>query len=458
MDIVMITRDRPELTAQTIESMRRNAADWSRHILTIVYDGTADEERAFARECYRLQIPWYLNICTGKQLGVGGAKNTGAEYCKEYGSSELLMFTDNDMYYLPGWDEHLEKGLESGIYKYPASREIVQLGGWRHPYHAGVTYQDKIEVDAVTGNCFIIRWSDWLKYGPFDANAIGPGQSEDYALSQRIKAAGGVVATLDPPIAIHCGLVNSVGEPATGWRECELQITEQLAQMDASERERVLIMRPSVEGRRFIRHNQPLTLPDTNSPDDEAVIDHSAMIYGVRLNVGSGQRPFSYDLGKWINVDAQSVPPDRVPDIMCNVGPEPLPFADGSVDMVVLHQCLEHAGCGEATPMLRECWRVLRVGGSMIITVPDMRALAGRWLGGEITDQIYMTNVYGAYMGDDADRHRWGYTWSSLSRYVLEAVEAKGIGEEVREFDWREIPGANIARDWWILGIEAIKR
>lgn len=161
------------------------------------------------------------------------------------------------------------------------------------------------------------------------------------------------------------------------------------------------------------------------------------------LNVGSGQRPFGVG---WTNVD---INPKWNPDV---VAPgNALPFEDGTVDMVVLHHVLEHEGCGGGG-LLEEAYRVLKRGGSLLVFVPDMLALARGWLEGRIADQVYLTNIYGAYMDSEADRHKWGYTHDSLHK-VLHGV---GFGP-VHSFDWEEIDGASIARDWWILAMRAIK-
>ena len=166
----------------------------------------------------------------------------------------------------------------------------------------------------------------------------------------------------------------------------------------------------------------------------------------MRLNVGSGQRPFGEG---WTNVDTN---PRWEPDVVADGAHMPM-FSDGSADIIVLHHVLEHFGCGESASLIQECHRILAPGGSLIVCVPEMRELAKMWLRGQIDTQVYMTNAYGAYMNDEADRHKWGFDSLSLATYMMHSAN----WSRVTSFDWRDIPGASIARDTWILGIEAVK-
>lgn len=543
MDIVLITRDRPELTEQTIHSMIASAADWSKHRLLIVVDGVESADP----EVVRVVRKWDAHrnthhVLIPKQLGVGGAKNFGATWFVSQPSrarilgpegvrpddfnEPLLMFSDDDMYYLPGWDAAFEEVMALGDCD---EAPIDQLGGWRHPYHQlgcqvhQGTKGGVYEVDAATGNCFVIRWSDWLRYGPFDANATGPGQSEDYALSQRIRAGGGIVATLDPPVAIHCGLVNSAGEPATGWRETEEMIGLQLASMPPEMRDEVLIMRPApfagvhsvpmtgagrtqlveadgrvemeidyrgCEQRAFedarsdlgmqprdpihgpippvdlrqertleeIREMYPhITRYVRNAPLIEQTYSKILGVPDTRpvgLNIGSGQRRFeSTREVRWINIDIASRLPDQVPDLNADARELDRYFDEGSVDLVVSHHLHEHLGCGESDPITQAAYKVLKPGGSLLVFTPDARRLAGRWLSGELDDFQFAVQMMGAYQGLESDRHRWLYTQETLAQTLDEAAP----WSIVRPFDWREIPGSDLARDWYIAAVECVK-
>lgn len=168
------------------------------------------------------------------------------------------------------------------------------------------------------------------------------------------------------------------------------------------------------------------------------------------LNVGSGQRRFKSDAGiEWVNVDSVSRPGCE-PDLVCDGAH--LPHKSGTVDFVVLHHVLEHFGCNEGNSLIAEAHRVLKVGGSLLVFVPNLRALAERWLQGQLDTQLFMTNAYGAYMGDEADRHKWGF--DNLSLY---GVLHNYAWERICYYNGRAIPGADIAQDWWIAGMECIR-
>lgn len=175
------------------------------------------------------------------------------------------------------------------------------------------------------------------------------------------------------------------------------------------------------------------------------------MKYG--LNLGCGTRIFKSNADiEWTNLDAIAGPGvDVVADWRY------LPFmvqASDKIeyDIIIAHHTLEHQGCGEQPIAL--CYAILKPGGSLIVSVPDVRKLAEMWLRGQISTQVYLTNIYGPFDGTEESRHKWGFDAASLQ----EALTASAPWASVKQFDWRHIPGTEIARDDnWILCVEAVK-
>lgn len=164
-----------------------------------------------------------------------------------------------------------------------------------------------------------------------------------------------------------------------------------------------------------------------------------------KLCVGSGQKPYPSD--EWINLDAQE---KWSPDIVGNWNDLSM-FRDESLSIIVAEQTCEHVGCGECVGFFSEARRTLKVGGSLVFTVPDMKALAQRWLLGQIDDYIFAVNMYGAWMGDEHDRHKWNTSYEGWKAELMKAGEWSKIERLGNE------PIGLLSRDWWILGVRAVK-
>jgi SAM-dependent methyltransferase len=71
-----------------------------------------------------------------------------------------------------------------------------------------------------------------------------------------------------------------------------------------------------------------------------------------------------------------------------------LPCASGSADLLLLSELVEHLP--EAAPLLRECYRVLRPGGRVVVTTPnlwDIRRVMAPLLGGTWSGHTDPTHV-----------------------------------------------------------------
>jgi SAM-dependent methyltransferase len=95
--------------------------------------------------------------------------------------------------------------------------------------------------------------------------------------------------------------------------------------------------------------------------------------HGRALDVGAGESPWRYLMGDGVcyqGVDAVTAGEfgmTRHPDIVYYAG-ERLPFEDAAFDHVLCTEVLEHVPDPET--LLREIARVLRPGGSLVLTVP----------------------------------------------------------------------------------------
>jgi predicted SAM-dependent methyltransferase len=125
-----------------------------------------------------------------------------------------------------------------------------------------------------------------------------------------------------------------------------------------------------------------------------------------RLNLGSGTVP----LAGFVNVDALSDAPGV--DVVADIS-QPLPFDDASVDLIYAVHLLEHFATDEVPGLLADWRRVLRVGGKLLVAVPDLDLIA-RTL---IDREGWFTPPHNPWVGalyggqkDQYDFHKTGFT------------------------------------------------
>lgn len=128
----------------------------------------------------------------------------------------------------------------------------------------------------------------------------------------------------------------------------------------------------------------------------------------VRLNLGSGK---DYIPG-WVNVDIEkSYHVDVVADLS-----KPFPFQDASVDEILASDILEHFTKESGLNFLRECYRVLKPGGTITIRTHNIDQIFSQFkndkevlihfLYGETSE----TGVFGA--------HKFAYTEKSMQKVL----------------------------------------
>jgi predicted SAM-dependent methyltransferase len=138
---------------------------------------------------------------------------------------------------------------------------------------------------------------------------------------------------------------------------------------------------------------------------------------GVRINLGSGDHP----LPGFVNVDA--LPDAPGVDIVADIS-QPLPFRDGSADLLYASHLLEHFSHEEVPRLLADWRRVLRDGGVLLLAVPDLDVIA-RML---VEREGWFTPPHNPWLGaiyggqkDEWDFHKTGFTNVWLAHLLSEA-------------------------------------
>ncbi|ABA81708.1 methyltransferase domain-containing protein [Rhodobacter sphaeroides] len=139
------------------------------------------------------------------------------------------------------------------------------------------------------------------------------------------------------------------------------------------------------------------------------------------------------------------IDPGVAPDILASITGMPM-VADGSVDAVWSSHNLEHLRPHEVPLALAEFHRVLRPGGFLLATLPDLQAVALLVAQGLLEEPAYVSALgpiapldilYGfrpaIAEGNDFMAHRTGFTAASLARHL----GAAGFAEITVQTDGR---------------------
>ncbi len=126
----------------------------------------------------------------------------------------------------------------------------------------------------------------------------------------------------------------------------------------------------------------------------DALWSERELFTGWLLDVGCGKKPYRNMLGEWvahwIGIDySQTAAGPSVADAYASA--YALPFPEKCFDVVLSTQVLEHLA--EPGQMLSEAFRVLKVGGYLVITVPQTQ-----WLHEEPHDYYRYTKYGLAYL------------------------------------------------------------
>lgn len=152
----------------------------------------------------------------------------------------------------------------------------------------------------------------------------------------------------------------------------------------------------------------------------------------MKLHLGCGTKK----LEGWINID--SVPECR-PDVVHDIT-KPLPYADQSAENLLAEDLLEHFDKYVRYLVFYEWTRVLKVGGKIILQVPDFKTILLRYFKfgyDNFVDFIFGENLWESkiYIGHFGN-HKWGYSQKTLKEFVsvfgIEAANIRRVGLNIR--------------------------
>jgi len=169
------------------------------------------------------------------------------------------------------------------------------------------------------------------------------------------------------------------------------------------------------------------------------------------LNIGCGDQHFdSTEEIEWLNMDLDAR--DGKVEIAGDVSKR-LPFEDETFDIMVASHILEHIEMSIVKDVIKDWMSCLKKDGTLIISVPDSRALAERYITKDITHFIFSINMTGPFHGNPTDHHAWCYDEEELLDRLQGFKVEKLTANKLKELG---IEG-KVAMDWWILSVTCQK-
>jgi predicted SAM-dependent methyltransferase len=162
----------------------------------------------------------------------------------------------------------------------------------------------------------------------------------------------------------------------------------------------------------------------------------------VKLDLGCGLNRHEKEKDEYIYLDGD--PADGI-DIVCNWDKIPLP--DKCIDHVHSSETIEHIPAYETYIVLPEWNRIIKIGGTLELTTPNIEYACRAYSRGEKPLSWLMSNLYG-------DRHSAHHNHYVLyNKETLEEVLDKyGFGE----FKWKAV-GSSDPKEWWWLALTCTK-
>ncbi len=196
IDVLMVVHNQPELTLNTIESLRATTPNY--HLY--VYDNGSDKET--------IDILENTDFRGGKL--VRGVGNIGFlkpnNILAAMGTSPYMVLLNNDVYCLQGWWEPLIGCLQH----YNDVGAVGYLGGYLNSQGIGTAPAWGYDVDYISGWCLGLRRKDYEKFGLFDEKHLEFAYCEDADFCFRLREAGLTTYAFSLNLVWHKGHATSL--------------------------------------------------------------------------------------------------------------------------------------------------------------------------------------------------------------------------------------------------------
>ena len=140
----------------------------------------------------------------------------------------------------------------------------------------------------------------------------------------------------------------------------------------------------------------------------------------VILDLGSGPNPISKNTNaKKVLIHDVNKSFTPTADVLADLNKEVIPLEDSSVDIIVAGEFIEHML--NPVKLIRECHRVLKKGGKIVLSTPNVASLKNRFrvLFGRMPEHCAMANIEGE---DSFQTHVKDFNLGFL-REILESNE-----------------------------------
>jgi len=390
VSIVVPVYNQPSMTEDCLAAIRANTQDYE----IVLVDNGSDPPLYWSDGS--LDQGDRLIIRNETNLGFPAAINQGIRASK----GDVIVLLNNDVTVTPHWAERLMAVLEdysivgpmtnfaagmqqTTIPTYRNEQELFREAEKRWDKYKGAS----VEVNWLIGFCMMFRKSLFEELGEFD-ESLWPCSGEELDFCLRARAAGH-----------HNGVAYGVYVHHEG--SVTLNKMEKDGQVDYGK----IVER---------NHNHVAERWGKDFWSRQLLVENPIpkTVEGIRLNLGSGP----YPLEGFINVDQfEMMHPDLVCDVLA------LPYGPGEVAEIYAGHILEHFHYVDGRKALRYWYSILRPGGIIGISVPDIDFLMKEYLEDPTPEKLVEMNDTYIYSYIQPSPHLFAYSADLLEKEMAEA-------------------------------------